>query len=222
MCKKVIRTISCIILCCILMAVVDGILQPGYWIKSAGKLLLFLGIPMVFLWPERKQAFTFLIPDKGAILTGICLGLLTLGAILGGYRLIGEYIDLSSIPEALSGDAGITADNFVYVSIYICLCNSFLEEFFFRGFSYFYLRKHSSETFACIFSAAAFSVYHCAILDGWFSPALYALILLALFGCGVLFNLLDKRWERIWLSWLMHLCANLGINIIGMHLLGIL
>ena len=220
MCKKVMRSSICIVLCCIAMAVVDGILQPGYAVKSAVKILLFFALPAALLYPERKYAFSFTKPDKGSVIWGFGLGLLTLGVILGGYHLLRHIIDLSSIPDALSKDAGITADNFLYVSLYICLCNSFLEEFFFRGFAYLYLKKNGSEVFACIFSAAAFAVYHCAILDGWFSPVLYALILVALFGCGLLFNLLDRRRERIWLSWLIHLFANLGINVIGMKLLG--
>ena len=38
--------------------------------------------------------------------------------------------------------------NFVFVSIYISLANSFLEEFFFRGFSFFTLKKFSNMNFA--------------------------------------------------------------------------
>ena len=46
--------------------------------------------------------------------------------------------------------------------------------------------------------------------------------MIALFLCGILFNLLDARQERIWPSWLVHMGANLAINAIGMHLLGML
>ena len=37
---------------------------------------------------------------------------------------------------------GITAGNFLWVAIYISVMNSFLEEFFFRGFGFITLKKY--------------------------------------------------------------------------------
>lgn len=222
MCKKLIHIYVPVILCCIAMAFVDSVWQPGYALKSVVKILLFLLLPVILLRLQKDNSFFFLKPDKKAILTGAGLGVLTLIVILAGYAVLKRYLDLSAIPEALSKDAGITAENFVYVSIYISLCNSFLEEFLFRGFAFLNAQRCNSSLLTSILSAVCFAIYHCAILDGWFSPALYALILIALFGCGLLFNFLDKYRERIWTSWLVHLFANIGINIIGMRLLGIL
>ena len=51
-------------------------------------------------------------------------------------------------------------------------------------------------------------------------PLLFVLMLAALFGCGLFFDLLDTKRELIWVSWLVHLFANLAINTIGMKLLG--
>ncbi len=222
MCKKLIHIYIPVILCCAAMAFVDSIWQPGYALKSAVKILLFLALPVLILHLQKDGGFFFLKPDRKSFLTGAILGTVTLGVILLGYQLLKPYLDLSAIPDALSKDAGINAENFVYVSIYISLCNSFLEEFLFRGFAFLYPRRNGKSGLFNTLSALCFAVYHCAILDGWFSPALYGIILIALFGCGLLFNFLDRYRERIWASWLVHLFANIGINLIGMELLGIL
>lgn len=208
-----------VLLCCAVMAVVDGVIRPHYFVKSAIKLCLFLLVPLLFAKQRKVSALAVLRPDKRAILTGLSLGLGTFVLILGGYFLLRPYLDLSAIPEALMENGGITKEIFPFVALYIALCNSLLEEFFFRGFAYITLKKETSPRFAMIFSATAFAAYHMAIMDGWLSPLLFALAIIALFGCGVFFNLLNIRRERIFASWLTHLFANLAINTIGMILL---
>lgn len=209
-----------VIVCCAIMAVVDAVLQPPYFVKSAIKAGLFLLLPL-FLAPRLGfSPFTCLRPDKRSLLLGIGLGIGTLAVILGGYALLSPFLDLSAIPGALEESVGVTADNFLYVGLYIALCNSLLEEFFFRGFAFLTLRQAVTVPFAWIFSAAAFAIYHAAIMKGWFSPVLMILTLSALFACGLFFNWLDSKGERLWVSWLVHLFANLAINTIGMKLLG--
>lgn len=202
------------------MAVVDALLQPPYFVKSAIKMILFLLIPILLAKKLRLSPFACLRNERSALLLGLGLGTGTFCIILGGYALLSPVLDLSAIPGALEKGAGVTADNFLYVGLYIALCNSLLEEFFFRGFAFLTLRQTLSGPFAWIFSAAAFAIYHAAILKGWFSPVLMLLTLSALFACGLFFNWLDSKRERIWVSWLVHLFANLAINTIGMKLLG--
>lgn len=209
-------------ICCGIMALVDAVVQPPYFIKSAIKVALFLLIPLILGVKLNFSPFLCLRSDKKAILAGISLGIGTFAVILGGYALLSPFLDLSAIPGALEAGVGVTADNFLYVSLYIALCNSLLEEFFFRGFAFLSLKSVSSNRFAFYFSAACFAVYHAAILKGWFSPVLMLLTLSALFICGLFFNWLDHKRERIWISWLVHLFANLAINTIGMKLMGIL
>ena len=211
---------TAVVFCCAVMAVVDALLQPPYFAKSAIKAGLFLLIPLLLAPRLGFSPFACLYPDKKALLLGIGLGIGTLVVILGGYALLSSFLDLSAIPGALEESVGVTADNFLYVGLYIALCNSLLEEFFFRGFAFLMLRQAFTGPFAWIFSAAAFAIYHAAIMKGWFSPVLLILTLSALFACGLFFNWLDSKWERLWVSWLVHLFANLAINTIGMKLLG--
>ena len=232
--KKQQKLIICaaIVVCCLLMALVDGYLRPPYAVKAAGKVVLFLGVPLLYSRLVLCQdgpggmvtdgILSVLRPDKKALILGLALGAGTMLVILGGYALLSPWLDLSAIPAAMAANGGITADNFLWVGSYIALCNSLLEEIFFRGFAFLMLKKVSSRRFAYVASAAGFSLYHAAIVDGWVSPLLFGLMLTALFVCGLFFNWLDERRERIWVAWLMHACANVAINAIGMVLLGMI
>lgn len=211
-----------VLLCCLVMALTDGVWKPPYALKSAVKILLFLCIPLVFSVCRGLSPADLFRPEKKAILTGLILGFATFAVILSGYFLLRPYIDFSFIPSSLMENGGISADNFLYVSLYIAFCNSLLEEFFFRGFAYLTLKKVTSPLFATMFSATAFAFYHGGMLVGWFSPLLYAGTLVALFACGLFFNYLNSRSRRIWVSWLTHMGANLAINTVGMILLGMI
>lgn len=220
--KQAIFICIAVTLCCVVMAVVDGILQPAYAVKSAVKITLFLLFPLILSAVCKLSVAKAFRPDKWAMLTGLCLGLATFGVIMGAYALLGSYIDLSAVPEALAQNGGIHKDNFLFVALYIAFCNSLLEEFFFRSFAFMGLMESANKTFSYIFSSAAFALYHAGMLIGMVNFGLFILALIALFGCGLLFDFLDARRQRIWVSWLVHIGANLAINVIGMNLLGML
>ena len=206
---------------CLLMMFTDGIWQPGYVVKSAVKIAVFLALPLTLYPVMGISLASHFRPDKASVLKGGLLGLATIAVILGGYWLLHPYIDLSAIPQALEQDTGITKENFLYVALYIALCNSLLEEFFFRGFSYLGLAHHAGKTFAAVFSSLTFAVYHAGMLITMLNPVLYILALTALAGCGLFFIFLNRS-GNIWTSWLVHMGANIGINVIAMILLGIL
>lgn len=209
-------------LCCAAMAAIDGILQPGYVVKSCIKIVLFLFIPVIFSAARKLSVLEYFRPDKKALLTGGCLGLATFSVILTAYALLHSYIDLSAVPQSLEQSAGVTKSNFLLVSTYIALCNSLLEEFFFRGFAFFTLKPLAGRGFAYGFSALVFSVYHTAMMLGWWEWWLFALALAGLFAGGLLFDYLNERTGTIWCSWMVHMCANFAINTVGCLLFGIL
>ena len=100
--------------------------------------------------------------------------------------------------------------------------NSLLEEFFFRGFAFLTIKRLTSRTFAYIFSAAAFSIYHVAMMIGWFSPLVFGLVLIGLFAGGLIFNFLNEKSGTIYPSWFVHMFANFAINTVGFILFGII
>jgi len=204
---------------CGAMALVDGLWQPGYWVKSAVKMALFLVLPVAAAALGAREALRALPrlfrPERRALIRAIGLGLGVLAVILGGYFTLGRFFDLTAITGALTANVGVTGANFAFVAVYISLVNSLLEEFFFRGFLFLGLFDGMPRAFAHGFSAALFALYHIAMMLGWGSPALILLILAALFVGGLIFNRLNEASRCIWPSWLVHLCANLAINTIG-------
>lgn len=194
------------------MALTDAVLQPPYAIKSAIKIVLFFVLPMIFakelnllsLFKFRKKSF------KISLILGISLFVI----ILGAYFIAGSLFDLSAITTVLGKSMGVNSGNFIFVAIYIALINSLLEEFFFRGFIFLKLPgKYSG-----IFSAVLFSLYHVAMMIGWFDILLFALVLIALFVAGVIFNAIDRKFNSIYPSYFIHMFANLAINTIGLIL----
>ena len=208
------------IICCLAMALVDGVLRPGYAIKSAIKIALFMLIPLIASRLDHSVLYLQLLrPKKKGLLPAIALGIGIYVVILGGYFLVSPFFDFSQIAGALTDNAGVTKENFLYVSLYISFANSFLEEFFFRGFVFTNLKQHSGRKLAYIFSAAAFSLYHVAMMIGWFSPALFLLVMVGLVVGGMIFNWLNEKLDTIYCSWLAHMFANFAINTIGFMLL---
>lgn len=208
------------LVCCLAMALVDGVLRPSYAVKSVIKIALFLGLPLLLSLRSKELSCLslFRFPKKG-LLTALALGLGVYAVILGGYFLVRPYFDFSGIAGNLTQNAGVTKDNFLAVSLYISFVNSLLEEFFFRGFVFTNLKKLSTRYFAYGFSALVFAAYHVAMMLGWFSPALFILVMLGLTAGGMIFNFLNEKLGTIYISWFVHMFANFAINTIGFMLL---
>lgn len=214
-----------VLLSTIMMCIVDGIIVPPYFVKSAIKIFMFLMIPMLyFVFYKEKSEYlkNLFIPKKKDFLWALGLGAGVFIVILGAYFWLKPLIDLSTIEEALVSGTGVTADNFIVVAIYISFVNSLLEEFFFRGYAFLILKKEKSKKFAYIFSSLMFALYHVGMTNGWFSILIYLLAMLGLFLGGCIFNFLNDKCENIYPSWLVHMCANFAINTIGLILFQII
>ena len=222
--RKSLYMILSVIICSAAMSFVDAVIQPQYIIKSLIKLVLFLVVPIVYFLINKKDAggVKKLFKPKGKdLLRALLLGAAVYGVIVGGYFLLRGVIDFSALTESLTKNIGVSAENFIYVSLYISLVNSFLEEFFFRGFAFINLKSVSGRAFAYVFSALLFALYHSGMTAG-FDPVIFVLALIGLFAAGVMFNFLNEKSENIYTSWLVHMFANFGINTIGFIVFGII
>ena len=207
--------------CCIAMSAIELIFTPTYFVKAAIKLALFVIIPISLIVIRKETSMLrFFKPNRKTLLPMLAFGVLMYAFIIGAYFLLGEYFDLSDITSSLD-EIGVTKNNFIFVALYIAVCNSFLEEFIFRGFGFIGLIDKVGEKWACIFSAICFALYHITMMIGWYSIWLTALIIFALFVGGVILNLFDRKCRTIYPAWIVHIFANLAINTIGMILFGI-
>ena len=209
----------------IVVTLIDAVVKPDYFVKIPIKILFFLALPMLFFlvnkkgFKDFKQLFVF---KKGGFLKALLLGLGVYTVIVGGFLLTRNIIDFSNVTSSLTQGMGITSENFIYVSLYISLMNSFLEEFFFRGYGFITLKKHTNRTFAYIFSSSIFAIYHIGMLIGMFNVSALILMLFGLIMGGCVFNYLNELNNNIYPSWFVHIFANFAINTVGMILFGVL
>ena len=221
--KKTLAIMVMVLLFCVVMAVVDGVTQANYFIKSAIKLGVFLVLPVIYALfdKEWKMKTLFIMNRQGMTLAlGLCIPLYVV--IVGGYLLLKDVFDFSAITGTLTANIGVHRNNFIWVSLYISLVNSLLEEFFFRGIAFLSLRRVASNRFAYLFSATVFALYHVAMMIGWFSAELFTIVLAGLFIGGGVFNYLDAKSGSVYPSWFVHMFANFAINTIGFMLFGII
>lgn len=204
---------------------VDTFIHPNYFIKIFIKMILFLSIPMLFFVKNKqdfeifKKLFKF---KKEKILKTFLMGFSVYIVILGCYFLTKNIIDFSNVTTSLTNGMGITKQNFLYVSLYISILNSFLEEFFFRGYGFITLKQYISRKNAYIFSSFMFALYHIGMLKDMFSLNALIILLFGLIICGCIFDYLNEIRNNIYSSWIVHMFANFGINTIGFILFNII
>lgn len=207
---------------CVVMAIVDAVIQPGYVVKSLIKIILFLLIPVVYGFFNKEVNIKKLIkPNKSGIVTAVYLGAAVYVTILGAYFIFRNVFDFSALTTSLGETTGVNKSNFIWVALYISFINSLLEEFFFRGFSFITLKKFTTRRFAYIFSSLSFALYHIAMMIGWFGVPVIVISLMGLFAGGLIFNKFDEKNENIYLSWLTHMFANFATNTIGFILFAV-
>jgi len=207
------------------VCLIDAVIKPNYFVKIPIKIVFFLVLPILFFIFNKNDTSEFkklFVVKKKGFLTSIGLGITVFAVIMGGYLLTEDLIDYSNVTKSLTESMGITADNFIYVAFYIAIINSFLEEFFFRGYGFITLKKYSSRKFAYLFSSGVFAVYHIGMLVGMFNIGALLLLLAGLVAGGCIFNYLNELNDNIYSSWFVHMFANFAINTVGLILFGIL
>lgn len=209
----------------ILVSLIDAVVHPDYFVKIPIKILFFLVLPMTFFVVNKRDSNEFkklFALRKTGILMSLFLGIAIYAVIILGYFLTRNIIDFSNVTSSLTAGMGITAGNFIYVSLYISLMNSFLEEFFFRGYGFITLKKYTTRKFAYLFSSLIFAIYHAGMLIGMFHTGALCLLLLGLMIGGCIFNYLNELNHTIYPSWFVHMFANFAINTVGLILFGAL
>lgn len=210
------------ILSCLALFYVEQILEVSYIMKTLAKVVLFLLVPVVFIKVVLKEklfdALRLNQIDVKGLQYGAGLGLLSMIVILVAYVLLQNHIDEETIILDLQNRLNITLETYLFVALYITFGNSFLEEFYFRGFIFLKFYQSGYHTLGYIFSSALFAIYHVAIFATWFSFELILLALAGLFTVGLIFNWLDTKSNNFLNSWILHICADIAVVSIGFYL----
>ena len=216
--RKSIYIISALFVFSLAVTLIDAFVHPPYFSKIPIKILFFLVLPIAYFVfnkeaiPDFKSLFRF--RKKGMGLS-LLLGVGIYAVIVGGFFLTRGVFDYSAVTTSLTEGMGITKDNYIYVALYISFMNSFLEEFFFRGFGFIIMKKYTNRIFAYILSPVLFAFYHAGMTSSMFEPLLLALVLLGLVLGGVIFNFLNEKNGNIYSSWFTHMFANFAMHTVG-------
>lgn len=142
--------------------------------------------------------------------------LLGIGAVLFiqiAYGALQQFVDAEQIKSLLAERQRITAENFIWIAIYVTFGNSILEELLFRGYI---LQSEIKRPW--MVSSLLFAIYHLAIFIGWFSWWVLLFALFCLIVGGLIFCWLNANRPSLWNSWLMHIFADISIITIGFNL----
>lgn len=223
--KRSTYIIISVIILALSVCFIDAIIKPNYIIKSIIKIIFYLLIPTIYFIinkDELKDFKSLFIPTKKDILKTTILSVSIYLFFVLGYFLVRNFIDFSNITTNLTNNMGIDKNNFIFVTLYISFINSFLEEFFYRGYAFITLKKHINKKTAYIFSSSIFTIYHIGMLTDFFKFPEIILMIIGLFIGGCIFNYLNEKTNNIYPSWIVHMFTNFGINTIGFILFGII
>ena len=202
------------------MIAAEQILSPPYAVKSAIKLalvLLLTGFGIRLSGTDWKTCIRFRKMKRPAALISVMIAVIP--AVLLGFFLLRNQLDLPAIRQGLMEKEQLTKQNCLFVFAYIALCNSFLEEAFFRGFLTESFRRAGLGKAGAAISALAFAVYHLGIVDSWLSLPMLLLCIGLLFLAALFLQWICDRYDSMKASWLVHGCANLAINAVGILLI---
>lgn len=206
----------------IVLYTVEQYLMVNYLFKTLLKIILFVAIPYIYMKYIKiqsvKHSLSLKYMRKKQFSYGIIFGILCFMIIIIAYLIFKKFIDFQGILNEMQSKSKITATNFIFVGLYITFVNSFLEEYFFRGYIFLNLYEGGNKVTSYIFSSLLFSLYHLTIFKSWFDIKIMFLALFGLFSVGILFNILDTKSKNFINSWIVHILADSAIILIGCRL----
>lgn len=227
--KKLIYLILISTLIIGILYVADQVLTLNYLSKIILKLVLFSVFPGIYALRTGddifKSSFKNFFKQKNhgsRFNVNILLGVSVFILILVTYVFVRPFIDTEHLIQEFNDKYEINKSNLVYYSLYLLFINSFIEEFFFRGFIFLNLKKAGLRKIGYFISALLFAVYHISNIQNWLYISVFILALVGLFVGGLIFNYLDDKAETFLNSWFVHICADLAIVLIGFHIFGII
>ncbi len=193
----------------------DGpLVQAGFVLSK----VWLLALPLWWYLKLEGKPISWSLPTQGGWGVAAALGLGMGGVILAAWFIIGvRMIDVEEI-RATWGMFGLTDWRILLVAcLYWIFLNSVLEEFVFRWF----ITTRAETVFGdsgvvkpILLSATVFTIHHIVVLA--FSVVWWVVVLgtTAIFVSGLLFSWLYLRYRSVWVVWLCHAIADIGLFIV--------
>ena len=193
----------------------DGSLAQAVFVLSK---VWLLALPLWWYLKLEGNPISWSLPTQGGWGVAAALGLGMGGMILAAWFIIGvRVIDVEEI-RTTWGMFGMTDWRILLMAcLYWIFLNSVLEEFVFRWF----ITTRAETVFGdsgvvkpILLSATVFTIHHIVILA--FSVIWWVIVLgtTAIFVSGLLFSWLYLRYRSVWIVWLCHAIADIGLFIV--------
>ena len=185
-----------------------------------------LAVPLWWHLKLEKKEASWSAPTEGGWGVAAALGAGMAGVILGAWFLLGKNaVDVEEV-RATWGTFGLTNWKILLgACLYWIFINSVLEEIVFRWFVTTraeVIFSGSDLTKPILLSASVFTIHHTVALA--FGGIVWWVILLgtvAIFVAGLIFSWIYMRYRSVWVVWLCHAIADLGLFVvIGIIMLG--
>lgn len=203
----------------IVLIILEQVLNMNSFVKQGYKMIFMVIIPLLVIYLYKKSNFKDEYNIKNVTLQDLKvplyygIGIFFLGII--GYLILKPIVDSNTLVGGLQ-ERGITLQNIYLSVLYISFINSFIEEFFFRGFIFQHFKKINLAT-GYIVSSLLFSIYHVLVMFAIFNVIMGFLAMVGLTLVGLFLVYINRTNKSIINSWIVHIFADLGVCSIGIY-----
>jgi membrane protease YdiL (CAAX protease family) len=192
----------------------------------AGKVLQF-GFPLFWVLAIQRRRLRFPKPVAKGLVEGLLFGLFVFAAILAlyfGWLGPGGHLEEARKPisDRLSAYGLTSVPTYVLFALFVSLAHSFLEEYYWRWFTFGELRRLMPVWVAIAVSSLGFMGHHVFILGTYFGygslPTVVFSLAVAL-GGGV-WAWIYHRSGSLYGPWLSHLFVDAAIFVVGYDMVG--
>jgi membrane protease YdiL (CAAX protease family) len=147
------------------------------------------------------------------------LGGLAVLIFWGVYYFLGDLLlDKAMVAEKIGDQFSVTASTVFLIAPVTIFLNSFLEEFFYRGFAFGLLvKKH--RWLGYLLPATVFTVQHILFIYHWVTPLPFGMAVVALFVLALVLEKLYEKADSIVAPWLVHAFGDLAMMGIAVTML---
>jgi membrane protease YdiL (CAAX protease family) len=191
----------------------------GQTIFLVGKIWLLL-FPAAWYLVIEKGRPSWSPPRHGGLATGALSGLVLALTIVGGALLVGAHqMDLGPLNEKVA-EMGLSSPlPYLAGAAAWTLVNSLMEEYVYRWFVLRQCETLLPGPMAVVASAAIFTAHHIIAVGQYLDPILTVVASVGVFGGGLVWAWLYRRYRSIWPGWISHVFADLAVFGVGGWLL---
>jgi hypothetical protein len=148
------------------------------------------------------------------------LGILALLIFWGAYFSLRGFlkIDEDLIVRSTGEQFGVTKNNVLFVAPLTIFLNSWLEEFFHRGFSFGLLVKNN-RWLGYLLPATVFTVQHMLFIYQWSTPLKLIIAVVALFVFALVLQKIYEKAQSLVTPWVIHIFGDIAMMGIAVWLI---